>query len=108
MAANNRGVEYADLWRMYKEQDNYKDAWAETHRAQILHWINLPKNLPVLSYKAQLEVLDNCPMDIVKAHAHLLHAKAKKALGLEGEEKPAYSKGVGEWFDILNANRNLT
>lgn len=95
MAANNRGVEYADLWKIYKEQESY--------RAQILHWMNLPKNLPILSYKAQLEILDNCPMDIVKAHAHLLHEKARKALGLEvgRSGKPAWSKGVDEWYSIF-------
>lgn len=45
----------------------------------------MDKNLPTLSWKVQLEVLDNCPMDIIKAHSHLLHERAKKALGLEDE-----------------------
>lgn len=93
MAANNRGCDYADLWRMYKEQEQYADEWAKKHRAQILHWMALDKNLPILSWKTQLEVLDNCPMDIIKAHAHLLHERAKKTLGLEASTKKTSLKG---------------
>lgn len=92
MAANNRGTDYADLWQMYKAQEQFKDEWAETHRAQILHWMALEKTLPILSYKTQLEVLDNAPMDIIKKHAHLLHDRAKQALGLEASTKKTQVK----------------
>lgn len=84
MAANNRGCEYADLWRIYKESDQYK--------GQILHWMALEKTLPILSYKTQLEVLDNAPMDIIKKHAHLLHDRAKQSLGLEASTKKTQVK----------------
>ena len=89
MATNNRGVDYADLWRIWKESPHY--------RPQIEHWMELKRTLPILPYKVQLEVLENCPMDIVKAHVHLLDKRARKALGLE-EEKPA-SRGTKkkEW-----------
>jgi hypothetical protein len=58
MASNNRGCDYADLWRIYKESDTYK--------AQILHWMALDKTLPILSWRTQIEMLDNAPMDIVR------------------------------------------
>lgn len=78
MAANNHGCDYADLWKIWKENPYY--------RKQIEHWMALDKNLPILSYKTQLEVLENAPMDIIKAHAHLLHDRAKKVLGLESKK----------------------
>lgn len=99
MAKNNRGVDYADIWKMYKEQDNFNDETADMHRAQILHLMNLKKNLPILSWKAQLEVLDNAPMPIIKAHAHLLHDKAKKTLGLEEEKKSKMTKKEWSQFE---------
>lgn len=90
MATNNYGCNYSDLWRIYNENPYY--------RPQIEHWMDLKRNLPILSWKVQLEVLDNCPMDMVKANAHLLHDKARKFLGLEEEEeKPMWSKEVEEW-----------
>lgn len=78
MAHNNYGTDYSDLWKIWKQSPHY--------RPQIEHWMDLERNLPILSWRVQLEVLDNCPMDIVKAHAHLLQPKARKALGLEADE----------------------
>jgi hypothetical protein len=84
MAENNRGCNYSDLWRIWKESPHY--------RPQIEHWMALDKNLPILSWKVQLEVLDNCPMEIVKAHAHLLHDKVKRELGIEDVEQRRQKK----------------
>lgn len=91
MASNNYGCEYADLWRIWKESPHY--------RTQIEHWMDLERNLPILSFKTQLEVLENAPMNIVNDYAHLLHDRAKKALGLE-EKKQSNKKQFSHW-DVL-------
>lgn len=76
---SNRSILYSDLWKIWKESPHY--------RAQIDHWMNLKKNLPVLSWKTQMEVLDNAPEDIIKAHVQLLKPEAKRKLGLEVKAK---------------------
>lgn len=75
----DRSIQYADLWKIYKESDRYKE--------QIIHWMNLRKNLPILPWKTQLEVLDNAPIEVIKAHADLLDERARKKLGLEETRK---------------------
>lgn len=90
MAANNRGCDYADLWKIWKENPYYRE--------QIEHWMSLEKTLPILSWKTQLEVLDNAPFPVIKAHAHLLHDKAKKALGLETSSLKKSSLREWSWM----------
>lgn len=75
----DRSMAYSDLWTIYRASNRYKD--------QILHWLDLPKTLPILSWKTQLEVLDNCPEEIIKKHQGLLKPEAMKKLGLAVRNK---------------------
>lgn len=75
----DRNIAYSDLWKIYRESDRYKE--------HIIHWLDLKKNLPNMSWVIQLEVLDNAPEDIIKKHKKQLKPEALRKLGLE--KKPA-------------------
>lgn len=81
----DRSILYRDLWQIYRNSDTYK--------SQIEHWMNLPKNLPIMSWQLQLEVMDGAPDHIVKANANLLDRRAKKALGMDVKE----TKELKDW-----------
>lgn len=67
-------VPYAALWAIYKESPAYRE--------QIMKWLDLPKTLASLGWKGQAEILDNAPVEVIKAHAHLLDDRAIRKLGL--------------------------
>lgn len=75
----DRSISYSELWSWYLQHEHLQ--------AQILHWLNLPKHLPIYTPEMQIEVMAGAPLEdkAVKAHLHLLHPRAKKALGLEEE-----------------------
>jgi hypothetical protein len=66
--------EWEDLWAIFDNliPEAQKDALE-----------SLASMLKTASPKSQKEALESAPMPIIKAHAHLLHDKARKALGLE-------------------------
>lgn len=70
--------EWADTWAYFPS------ALPET-KEDILK--ALKSMLESSSPNAQAKALEAAPMPIIKAHLHLLHPRAKKALGLEDERK---------------------
>lgn len=67
-------VSYADVWKWYRESEQYRE--------QIMDWFDLPKTLPNLGWRAQAEVLDNAPVEVIRAHAHLIDDRAIRRLGV--------------------------
>lgn len=79
----DRNIAYSDLWAIYKSAE-------QPRKDFILHWLDLSKTLKIMSWKTQLEILDNAPEDIIKKHKRLLKPEARRKLGLETKkEKPA-------------------
>lgn len=72
----DRTIEYRDLWSIYKAAE-------QPRKDFILHWLDLPKTLKIMSWKTQLEILDNAPEDIVEENKKLLKPEAARKLGLE-------------------------
>lgn len=72
---------------MAKISFEWEDCWAYYPYAQketqsdIL--IALKGFLETSSPTAQKKALESAPMGVIKAHSHLLHDKAKKALGVK-------------------------
>jgi hypothetical protein len=75
-----------DLWAVYNDHEPGSDM-----RKQIEHALNLPKVLPILSWKSQMELLDNAPEDIIKANLKHLKPETKRKLGLETKKVKTWS-----------------
>lgn len=75
--------QWEDVWAIYPSSE------PETKESIM---IALEGFLTSVSPSAQIKALESAPMPIIKAHSHLLHDKAKKALGLEVEKPKTLSK----------------
>jgi hypothetical protein len=78
-----------DAWAIYPDVEPEMQKSIEDALASML---------PNVAPKIQIQALETAPMKVIKKHAHLLHDRAKAALGLEVKRTSRTSKAsLKDW-----------